>query len=83
MNVDFSNDNSQLEMHESALQVSAISEHVYSMPNAEPMQEASSFSSENQGNIAASDRLVMPKRPHNVNSLTIIIPFYISLIALL
>lgn len=73
MNVNFSNDNSQLSMQESAMQVPGISEHVYSMPNPEPMQETSSFSSENHGNILASDRLVMPKRPHNVSSLTIIL----------
>ena len=76
MNVDFSDENFQLSMQESAMQISGNSEHVYSLPNPERMQENSSFTSENQGDTSASERLAMPKRPHNV-MLLITNPFVI------
>ena len=59
MNVDFSNDTLQLSMQ-------SDSEHAYQMPRPELVQANSSFLSEDIGNSSATERIAMPKRPHNV-----------------
>ena len=59
MNVDFSNDTSKLSMQ-------SDSEHAYQMPRPELMQPNSLLLSEDPGNSSGSERLAMPKRPHNV-----------------
>ena len=59
MNVDFSNDTSYLSMQ-------SDSEHAYQLPRHELMQPNSSALSEDPGNSSGSERLAMPKRPHNV-----------------
>ena len=59
MNVDFSNDTSHLSMQ-------SDSEHAYQLPRPELMQPNSSLLSEDPGNSSGSERLAMPKRPHNV-----------------
>ena len=66
MNVDFSNDHSQVSMQENAMQIPEEFEHAYPMPRPD-LAGSSSFSSEHVGNLSSSDRLVMPKRPHNVS----------------
>jgi len=58
MNVDFSNDTSHLSMQ-------SDSEHAYQLPRPELMQPNSSLLSEDPGNSSGSERLAMPKRPHN------------------
>ena len=53
-------------MQETPIQIPEEFEHAYPMPRPD-MEGSSSFSSEHLGNLPSSDRLVMPKRPHNVS----------------
>ena len=66
MNVDFSNEHSRGSMQETPIQIPEEFEHAYPMSRPD-MEGSSSFSSEHLGNLPSSDRLVMPKRPHNVS----------------